>query len=148
MQEEITWEAFEYEYKPKSTNWFWVIWILALGIFFTAYTFSNILFGIFVLVGVFSISIFASRKPNLIKVTLTDEEIIIYNKKYNFETLESFWIENNKILLKSKRKTAPFIIIPLNPQVDIEEIKEYLLERLEEEKLQESFFQILLEKIW
>ncbi len=148
MEKNISWKAFEYEYKPKSANWFWVVWILAFGIFWTAYTFSNILFGIFILISAFSISIFASRKPNLININLSSEKITIGNKIFNFESLESFWIENNKILLKSRKKISTYIIIPLNPEVDTEEIKEYLLERLKEEKLKESFFQILLEKIW
>ena len=148
MEKNISWKAFEYEYKPKSANWFWVVWILAFGIFWTAYTFSNILFGIFILISAFSISILASRKPNLININLSSEKITIGNKIFNFESLESFWIENNKILLKSRKKISTYIIIPLNPEVDTEEIKEYLLERLKEEKLKESFFQILLEKIW
>jgi len=148
MQKEISWKAFEYEYKPKSPNWFWVIWILSLGIFFTSYLFSNILFGIFILISAFSISIFASRRPNLIKIVINSKKIIIHNKEFNFETLESFWIKDNKILLKSLKKTSPYILIPLNLEVDTEEIKEYLLEHLEEEELSESFFQILLEKIW
>ena len=154
--EEITWQAFEYDYKPKSANWFWVVWILAFGIFWTAYTFSNILFGILVLVGTFSISLFASRKPDLINIILNNQEIIIHNKRYDLKNLESFWIEDNpnlvqgqrKILLKSKRKTSPYIIVPLNSNVDTEEIKEYLLQYLEETEHQESFFQILLDKIW
>ena len=125
-----------------------MVWILAFGIFWTAYTLSNILFGIFILISAFSISIFASRKPNLININLSSEKITIGNKIFNFESLESFWIENNKILLKSRKKISTYIIIPLNPEVDTEEIKEYLLERLKEEKLKESFFQILLEKIW
>lgn len=148
MQEEINWEAFEYEYKPRSADWFWVVWILALGISFTAYFFSNTLFGIFILISAFSISIFASRKPNLIKISLTPKKIIIANKEIDYEDLESFWIENTKILLKSIKKTSPYIIIPLNSEIDIREIKEYLLEYLEEVESHESFFQILLDKIW
>ena len=148
MEKELSWETFEYEYKPKSANWFWVVWILAFGIFWTAYLFNNTLFGIFILISAFSLSLFASRRPNLIKVTINSEKIIIHTKEINFETLESFFIKNNKILLKSIKKTSPYIIIPLNSEVDTEEIKEYLLGHLEEEELQESFFQILLEKIW
>ena len=133
-----------------------MVWILAFGIFFTAYFFSNILFGIFILISAFSISIFASRKPNLIQISLTPKKIIIANKEIDYENLESFWIENSpnptngqgKILLKSIKKTSPYIIIPLNSKVDIEEIKEYLLEHLEEVEQHESFFQILLDKIW
>ncbi len=145
---EISWKTFEYEYKPKSTNWFWVVWILAFGIFWTTYTFSNILFGIFILISAFSISVFASRKPNLIEISITDKEIRVENKIISYKILESFWIENQKILLKSKKKTSPLIIIPLDSEVDIENIKEYLLTRLEEEELHESFFQVFLEKIW
>ena len=148
MQKEVSWQAFEYEYKPKSANWFWVVWILAFGIFFTAYLFTNILFGILILTSAFCISIFTSRKPNLIKISLTPTKITIGNKEIDIQNIESFWIKNQKILLKPIKKISPFTIIPLNPKIDKKEIKEYLLEYLEEVEHQESIFQIIFDRLF
>ncbi|MCK5285642.1 MAG: hypothetical protein KAJ58_00220 [Candidatus Pacebacteria bacterium] len=148
MENEISWEAFEYEFNPKSNNWFWVIWILALGLSVMFYLLGNIVFGILILVAVFSISVFASRKPDLMIIRLNSKKIIIKNKEIDLDDLESFWIENQKILFKSLKKLSPYIIIPLSSRADVEEIRDYLLEYLEEEELHESILQIFLEKIW
>ncbi|MCK5021891.1 MAG: hypothetical protein KAR54_01425 [Candidatus Pacebacteria bacterium] len=147
---EINWQAFEYEYNSKSTNWFWMVWILAFSIAMTAYLFNNLLFGVFVLVGAFSVSLFASRKPSLISFSLSKKGVLIKNNLIPFSTLESFWIEediNNKILFKSEKKTSPYIVIPLDKEIDINEVRRYLLEYLEEIEHHESLLQVFMEKL-
>ncbi|MBU1046694.1 hypothetical protein KKH36_02865 [Patescibacteria group bacterium] len=137
MEKEISWKAFEYEFTPRSANWFWTVWILSFSIFFTAYLLANILFGILVLIIAFSISIFASRRPDLIIITLTPKKIIIGKKEIDLENFESFNLSKKNIILKSIKKFSPYTIIPLGAEVDREEIKEYLLEQLIQEDLQE-----------
>ena len=91
---------------------------------------------------------FYSRKPNLIKISLTPTKITIGNKEIDIQNIESFWIKNQKILLKPIKKISPFTIIPLNPKIDKKEIKEYLLEYLEEVEHQESIFQIIFDRLF
>ncbi|MCK4918605.1 MAG: hypothetical protein KAS02_02385 [Candidatus Pacebacteria bacterium] len=158
MDKEIQWKAFEYDFSPKSANWFWVVWILTFGFSFMFYLSGNILFGILILITAFSISIFASRKPDLITIKIISEKIIIKNKEINLKKLESFWIEKNsdsinknkqgKILIKPLKKLSPYIIIPLGLETDIDQIRNYLLRYLIEEELHESILQTLLEKVW
>ncbi len=148
MNDKIKWQAFEYEYRTKSTDWFWIVWILAIGIAITAYLFNNLLFGIFVLISAFSLSLYASRKPDLLNFILSDKGIYIGDKLISFTSLQSFWIEDdNKIIFQANKKTTPYIIIPLDESVDIEYLRKLLLEQLEEVEHDEPLSQKILEKL-
>jgi len=148
MEEEIKWQAFEYEYKARTADWYWVVWIIAIGITVTAYLFNNLLFSIFILVSAFSVSVYASRKPDLLEFKLSKENFFIKGKKIPLTSLKSFWIEDNKkIILQSKSKVTTYLIIPLSETVDTKQLKDYLLNKLEEEEHQESIFQKLFEKL-
>ena len=64
--------------------------------------------------------------------------------------LESFWVEDteyhDKIILRSKKPLSPFIIIPFDSTTtDPESIRDYLLDYLDEEELEEPLHQILME---
>lgn len=166
MSDEIKWKAFEYEYRPKSVNWYWAVWILAIGGAAASFLFNNILFGIFILLSAFSVSIYASKQPSLINFTLSKKGLSINDKFIPYSDLESFWIANDpkpsvgrdpnppkadgrgKILFKAKKKTLPYIIIPLaENMIDIDEIKEYLLKYLKEVKHNEPLLQTIIEKL-
>ncbi|MFH1402364.1 MAG: hypothetical protein ABIG87_01925 [Patescibacteria group bacterium] len=152
MFPEIKWQALEYEYQQKTAEWFWAVWIIALGAAIASFLFNNILFGIFILLSAFSLSLFASRKPSLINFCLTKKGIRINEKLIPFSELQSFWIEENnsdqnkqaKILFRSQKKSSPYIIILLSENIDTDEIKEYLLRHLEEIEQHESVLQILI----
>ncbi|MEA2112951.1 MAG: hypothetical protein U9P50_03205 [Patescibacteria group bacterium] len=148
MEEKLSWQALEYEYKDKSADWFWVVWIISLSIAITAYLFNNILFGIFIIISAFSLSIYASRRPSLLNFELSEKGISINEKLIPFNSLRSFWIEDDlKIILQAKRKSTPYIIIPLDKSLDTNKIKEYLLEKLEEEEHHETLSQKIFERL-
>ena len=146
--DEIRWQTFEYHFEPKSADWFWALWILAIGVAVTAYLFNNLLFGVFILLSVFCLSLFASKRPALIDFALVKNGILIGEKLILYSSLNSFWVENNqKILFQANRKLSPYIIIPLDNQVDSDKIREYLLTHLEEVEHHESLLQIIFEKL-
>jgi len=143
----IEWQAFEYPYQTKTADWFWVVWIIAVGIAVTAYLFNNILFGVFVLLGAFSLSLFGSRQPDLLIFRLSPKGITIKNKLIPFFSLKSFWVEDGKIIFQAKNKIIPFIVVPLNDEIDNEQLREYLLEHLEEEEHHEPILQRIAERL-
>lgn len=147
MQTEIKWKAYEYDYQPKSNEWFISVWILAGAVAYASYLFSNFLFGVLILLFAFLGSVLASRRPKLLNLSLDDKKIKINEEIIELENLQSFFIRENRLLLKQKQKTKPLAIIPLSDEVDKEEMREYLLIKLEEEELSESIFYFLLEKI-
>ena len=67
QQSQLEWRAFEHEHIHKSSDWFWALGIIAIAGAVTAIIFNNILFAIIILVGAFTLSVHAVKKPNLVK---------------------------------------------------------------------------------
>jgi len=138
--EKINWSAFEYEYHKKSTDWFWVVWIVSIGIIATSLILGSVSFAILIFIISFTLSIQAVTKPKKINIELNEKGIEIYNKKYLFADLDSYWIKTDdsfpRMLLKSKKKISRFITIPLDINI-ANEVDEFLSEYLEKEELEE-----------
>lgn len=137
---EIKWEAFEYEYKKKSSDWFWVLWIISGAIIFLSFMYNSILFAILIFFIAFVLSLQATKKPKLLNFEINEKGIITKNKKYLFKELDFYWIPENtkppKILLKSKKTLYPLITIPLGNS-NIEEIDNFLKNHLEKNEIEE-----------
>ena len=133
----IEWDAYEYEHKERSSDWFWATGIIAVAIAIISVIFGNIIFAILVLVGSFSLSLFVNREPEAIRCTIDDTGVTRGKVKYPYSTLSSFWIDtyhsHKKIILKSKKLLMPLIIVPMSDMVDADEVHEKLSEYLEEE---------------
>jgi len=61
----IRWQGYEYDHQEKTSDWFWVLGIVALSSAATAIIFKNILFALLILIGAFTVALFAAKKPNL-----------------------------------------------------------------------------------
>ena len=66
--------------------------------------------------------------------------------------LDSFWIQDteydDRIFFKTKKPMSPLIIIPFDStQTDPESIRDYLLDYIDEEELEEPLYQILMERM-
>ena len=140
----------EYINQKKSSDWFWVLGIVAISSAVTAIVFENILFALFILIGAFTIALFATKTPHLIHFEINKRGIGIDNILYPFGTLESFCIDedehgHNALILKSQRIVMPYIVIPLGKTVELENVRNLLLTKLEEEELHEPVSHRILE---
>ena len=136
----ISWQGYEYTYHEKSSDWFWALGIVALSSAVTAIIFKNILFALLILIGAFAVALFAAKAPHLIHFEINRRGVAIDNVLYPFNTLESFWIDEDvhghlSLILKSERVIMPYIIIPLHDETN--EIRNILLGKLKEEELHE-----------
>lgn len=145
------WEAHEYTFQEKSSDWYWAVGIVAVSVSIISIIFGNILLALLVLLGSFALSLFASKRPSVIKFEINKTGILINRTLYPYGTLESFWVEDNrhldlesKLFIKSQRMAVPIIIIPLEG-MDPEDIRDFLLDHLLEEHHVESAGQKLLE---
>ena len=145
----ITWTAPEYMHTHKSADWYWIVGIISVTLAVISILLGDILFGIFILVGAFTLSLYASRPPKLVEVKVSDKGVQIDAILYPYSTLESFWIEEKelhpRILLKSERRLAPYIIVLLG-EVHPDDIREVLGTYLHEVHHSEPFLEKLL--IW
>jgi hypothetical protein len=148
----LHWDAFEYEPKDRSNDWFWAVGIITVAIAVTAIFLNNLLFGLVVILGGFVLSLYASRPPRRVDVVLDDLGIRVDNVFYAYRNLESFWVEEHhhipKILLKSQRLVMPFISIPLDDdEIPADEVRSYLIQHLPEVFHGETIFEKILERL-
>ena len=145
------WEAHEYFFQEKTPDWYWAVGIITVCVAVLSIIFGNVLFGLIVLIGGFILSIFAARKPTLLRFELNKSGLLINKRLFPFSSLESFFVEDNrhhdmqsKLLIKSQRVIVPLIVIPLEG-IDPEDIRDFLLDHLLEEHHAESLGQKIME---
>jgi len=146
--EKITWETPEYKHKKKGVDWYFALGIIAVFSSAASFLLNNDLFGIFILLGVITLIIYGIRAPRIINIEIGKRGISVNNTLYSYNTLRSFWVEDNdeepKILLQSEKVLMPYIIIPLG-DTDPDIVREFLLNYLEEEEHHEPLSQKLME---
>lgn len=149
----IEWQAIEHHHhEEKSSDWFWIVGTISIvGAILSIY-FGNILFGIFILIAGMATFIQAHTVPEIVTFRITRRGVQRGKSILPYSTLQSFWVIdeeiNDRIILKSEKFLMPYIIIPYDSmKIDPDEIRNYLLEYLNEEEMDEPVLQKLLELI-
>ena len=148
----LHWQAFEYFHREKTPDWYWAVGIITVAIAITSILLNDVLFAVLILLGAFSLSLFASREPLLVDFEINNKGVVIKDLLYPYGSLESFWVNDlptehtAKLLLKSKKVLVPHIVIPLE-NVSPEEVREFLVTNLKEEEQHEPPSQKLMEHL-
>lgn len=148
----LEWQAFDHIREKKDSDWFWFIGIIAGAIIILAVVFNNILLGLLVLIGTAVIFMAANTPPQIINHQINRRGIQVGDILYTYATLESFYVidedgfERDRLILKSRKTLMPLIVIPLGSEVKPDQIREYLLEYLNEEEMYEPTIQRILSR--
>lgn len=133
----LEWDAPEHEHKERSSDWFWSAGIIVGALVLMSIIFSNIIFGILILVSTGSLALFINRVPENVHVTVNESGISRDKTFYPLDTLSSFWIDtehsHKKLILKSKKSLMPLIVVPLSEETNPDELRELLLTKITEE---------------
>lgn len=149
----LTWRALDHIREKKSSDWFWVIGIIAAAIAILAIFFNNILFALLVIIGTAVIFMVANNPPRMVDYQINRKGVQVGDILYTYATLQSFYVidedgfDRDRIILKSRKTFMPLIIIPLGDQVKPDEIREYLIEYLDEEEMYEPTIQQILTRL-
>lgn len=146
QREPIIWEALEHEHRPKTTDWYWALGIIAFGGATTALIAGNTLFALLILIGAFTMMLLATKHPTLTRFEINNRGVIIKKTLYPYSSLHSYGIphENPLLILRSKKTFVPFIIIPLG-DIHPSEIEDVLHGHLPREEHEEPFAHKILE---
>ncbi len=151
--QKIRWQALEYIESEKSSDWFWIVGIVVVGIAVLAIYFNNLLLALLILIGTFAIFIQSNIEPDLKMFELNRKGVISGKKIYTFSSLESFWVideddwDRDRILIKSKKLFMPLIVLPLGENANPNEVRDFLLNFLPEEEMQEPALQLILNRL-
>ena len=145
-------KALEYHYRHKASDWYWAVGIVTIAAATTAIIFNNILFGILIILGGFSLIIHAARPPRERDIEIGEAGITINEYRFSYSNLESFWLEHNefpRLLIKTNRTLMPHIVIPVSHLDESEraEIREFLRTKLLELEQHEPVFEMIMEYI-
>ena len=158
-----SWEVPEYEESIRTNDWYWIVGAIALaGIIFSIFT-HNFLFIVIILLGAGLLFVYSVRKPKLFTVQISNDGIKSAHNFYPYADIVGFWITeevrlNKKptlvplgsvqedgtllvyhLLLATKNLYHPFVKTLLPPDMDPFELREFLLQHVEEREITEPF---------
>ncbi|HEY4476377.1 MAG TPA: hypothetical protein VJB69_00055 [Candidatus Paceibacterota bacterium] len=133
----IEWETLEYEHREKPNNWYWMVGFLSVAFVIGTIVMKNFLLAILIILGAFTLVLYARRPPRVIHIAVNRRGIQIHKSLFPFHTLRSFWIHDEedgarKIIIQSEKLLMPHIHLPLNDDLDHEALRTFLLDFLPE----------------
>lgn len=148
--DKISWQHQEHHHKEKSVDWFWTVGIVALGGVILSIYFKNFLFALIIILFVSTSFALIKRPPKILPFELSRKGVRAGSVLYPYSLLESFWVIDeeidDRIMFRSKKPLSPIIIIPYDSaEIDPELLRDYLLDYLDEEQLEEPLYQIVME---
>jgi len=148
--ETLQWNSLEYTHREKSIDWFWAVGIIALAVAVTAVIYHNILFAVFIIIGTFTLLMFAARKPRSVEFEINKRGLRIDRVLYPYSTLHSFWIHDHeekqkKLIIQSEKVLMPYVSIPIPDDVNVDVLRDFLDDYLPEEEHPESLSEALME---
>jgi hypothetical protein len=152
METILEWHSPEHHFDKKSNDWYWILGIIALGASVLAFYFGNFLFGVFIIIAAFTIGLLSYKETKVIQIKLTTKGILFSQYLHPWMAFRSFWIEDEhvhgaRILLHPVNNFLPLVVIPINEEVDLNLVRDALLEFLEEEFLAESLIHKWFDKL-
>ena len=145
--DKLQWQAHEYIHTEKSADWYWIVAIVVTSVAIISIILSNLIFAILIIVSFFTLSLFASRKPEIVLMEINNLGVNVGNTHYPYVHLESFWVETRelhpRIIIKSQKTFMPFVIV-LIEDMEPEKIREFLSKYLPEVEHTEPFLEKLL----
>jgi hypothetical protein len=148
----LEWHSPEHHFDKKTNDWYWVLAVLILGAAILAFYFNNFLFGIFIIIAGLTIGMLSYKETKIVPISISTRGIIFGRYLYPWVSYRSFWIEDEhthgyRILMRPVNSFLPLTIIPVNEEIDLNDVRDILLEFLEEEFLSESLVHKWFDKL-
>ena len=146
----LKWQAHEYNHYERSTDWYWAVGIVTLSVVALSIIFNDFLLAVLFLVSIFTLMLYAHRKPLLVDYEINKKGVRVEKTIYIYSNIESFWVDSHvdhhapKLILRSTKMIMPIIVIPLT-EVHPDDIHSYLIEFLPEEEHHEPLSHKLIE---
>jgi len=141
MEEKLSWETLDHIKENKSSDWFWIIGIIAIAGAILAIFFGNILLGLIILLSAFASFMFVNTPGKIESYELNKKGVRVGDTIYPYSTLKSYCVvdedgyDRDRILIKSEKLFMPIIIIPLGNEVTVDETDDFLSEYIEKEEM-------------
>ena len=147
-KELLAWEAPEYFHYDRTNDWYWWTGLVAILLIAFALWQGSFLFAILILVGWFTVVLYAIRPPQIVICKLTEKGVLVKSphsdgiKMYPWAELKSYWIFyrppiHAELSIISKKTLMTHIKLPLG-EVSPDKVKNIVKQYLAEEEQKES----------
>lgn len=148
----LEWHSPEHHFDKKTNDWYWILSVIVLGASILAFYFGNFLFGIFIIIAGLTIGMLSYKETKIVAIKIVVKGIVFGKFLYPWMSYRSFWIEDEhthgaRILMHPVNNFLPLTVIPINEEVDLNDVRDILLEFLEEEFLAESLVHKWFDKL-
>ena len=114
-----------------------------MGASVLAFYFGNFLFGIFIIIAGVTVGMLSYKETKVVTTKIVPKGIVFGRQLYPWTSYRSFWIEDEhvhgaRILMHPVSSLLPLTIIPINEEINLNDVRDVLLEFLDEEFLKES----------
>jgi hypothetical protein len=145
---QFTWEGTEHEHLEKTTDWYWGLGIIIVTGVIIAVISKNYLLAVLLVLGGAMLAMFANDKPEPVVVEISERGIRLNKDLYIYETIQSFWMfkdhnDKNQIMIVTGRKVLPQRIISLPDTIPATDIRNFLLEKIEEKETKPTLIDTL-----
>ena len=148
---EFSWDVLEFNPENRNTDWYWALGLIAMSLAIISFIFSNVLFGIFIIISGVTLSALAIRKPKLIHYELTSDGLMEGVQFYPYRNIRGYFVEDIDdgalLLLELDRWLMPIITVPIPENINPEEVSRYLRRFVTEKELKEPHIHYFLEYI-
>ena len=138
--ENISWRVPEYDKHEKGRGWYIFYSIVALLLILYSFLSGNFLFAVIIIIAAIVIVLRDGQEPDLVKISLTEEGIIVGRKFYDYDEFKNFSIvykpkqETKSLYFEFNNSLRPRLSIPLkkmNPLLIRKNLLKYLPEDLD-----------------
>lgn len=148
----MEWHSPEHHFDKKANDWYWMLGGICLGASVLAFYFGDFLFGVFIIIAGFTVGMLSYKETKVVPIKIATKGIVFDRYLYPWMSYRSFWIEDEhvhgaRILMRPVSNFLPLAIIPINEEVDLNDVRDILLEFLEEEFLAESIVHKWFDKL-
>ncbi len=145
----VYWEAPEHNHIEKTSDWFWIVGIIAVAGAVASILLGNALFGIVIILASVTMMVYGNREPRVFVFEISNRGVRVENDLYRYDNLESFCLDEDaplgpQLIVKPNKLFSQLIIVPV-PEDKVEEIEAILEARLPEVHLEEPFSHQVME---
>ncbi len=147
----VSWKARDFEDKKKNIDWYWIVFIIFFSLAGFLYYFFQELISAILILSILLVIIIAKNKKSIVReYIINNEGFVINNKKIIlFNNIEGYTIDKKfyKILINTKKKYSPLVLIPFEKNQNMSKVDELLKKKIKkDESLKIPFLVVFLLK--
>lgn len=139
MKKTLEWEAPEYLYREKSTDWYIALWFVVIAGAIASVLTKNPIFAVFLFIAGVTFTALGTRRPEIVSHEVTEKYIRYGRYRVPYSAFDSFLMFEHKnhtfLRLAFFESTRVKTLIIDTAQIDPHELYDLLSERLEEKDI-------------